>query len=143
MIIRIIRPLLRYTYNCYIHVLFIIYSYKTGLRLHSLFVFGILCSAVWWIKMGWAKTGSVFSRTIDVTRFRGITLTRLLFIKTEFYRTNMYWIIGCKLYFMVTRQLVDWTNEATLKLNIKWTFSCYFMHLYISLSILYVIKVLD
>ena len=107
------------------------------MRLHSLFVFGILCSAVWWIKIGWAKTGSVFSWTIDVTRFRGITLTRLLFIKTEFYRTNMFWIIGCKLYFMVTRQLVDWTNEATLKLNIKWTFSCHFMHLYISLSILY------
>ena len=74
-------------------------SYKTGSRVYSLFVFGILCSAVWWIKMGWAKTGSVFSRTIDVTQFRGITLTRSLFIKTKFYRTYMVLNYGIQVVF--------------------------------------------
>ena len=59
--------------------------------MNSLFVFGIWSSAVWWIKMGWTKTGSVFFKNDWrnwISRYHFGAVTKL-FIKTKFYRINM------------------------------------------------------
>ena len=76
------------------------YCYKTGLRVHSLFVFGIWSSAVWWIKLGWTKTGSVFFKNDWrnwISRYHFGAVTEL-FIKTKFYRIRIalhLWNWGC------------------------------------------------